>query len=143
MNSGDIDAVIVHIFAVSCKLPRHENGKFKCTVYVRLDMKGYFDLYDITAIVETLESVFGQKQSGMKLAIGLCLGGNDFLPRFQRIPHQQVIALLFSNNRFLTELFNLTDVHARGLKQHNLPGIGWTFWGQFHKIILTNTFLMK
>ena len=46
------------------------------------------EVFDITRIIELLEQRFG-RMSVPNLAIGLCLGGNDFLPNFNGFSHER------------------------------------------------------
>ncbi|CAC5387980.1 unnamed protein product [Mytilus coruscus] len=88
VSSGDIDAVVVHLFAVSHLWPRTENGTFKNEVYVILRKPNQvYDIYNITKIILMMETFTSEKFIGMKIAIILSLGGNDFLPKFYQISH--------------------------------------------------------
>ena len=106
VSSGDIDAIIIHLFAVSLYMPRHPDGKFKHKVYVLLQ-KPLLDLYDITAMLETLESHFVDPQIGVKLALALCLGGNDFVLKYHGQSHDKIVQLYISSSIYMEELFQL------------------------------------
>jgi hypothetical protein len=86
--SGDIDAVVIHLFAMSYLWPRTEDGSFKNDVYVLL-RKPYhrYDIYNITKIISQLENFTSEQYIGIKLAVVLSLGANDFLPKFHSISH--------------------------------------------------------
>ena len=105
VTSGDIDAVAIHLFSVSLLLPRNEKGEFNNKVYVMLQKQyGLFDIYNITDIVLLLEKTYGLN-APMKTAIALCMGGNDFVPKFHGISHQNIMSTLFDG--FLNNLLNL------------------------------------
>ena len=105
VTSGDIDAVAIHLFSVSLLLPRNEKGEFNNKVYVMLQKQyGLFDIYNITDIVLLLEKTYGLN-APMKTAIALCMGGNDFVPKFHGISHQNIMSTLFDG--FLNDLLNL------------------------------------
>lgn len=92
VTSGDIDAVCAHLYAISKFWPRDGHGKFKIAVHVVLQKpRSKFDIYNITAIVELLESYYNDRTMGMKVAVGLCMGGNDFVPKFYLISHSTVL----------------------------------------------------
>ncbi|VDI71124.1 Hypothetical predicted protein [Mytilus galloprovincialis] len=81
VTSADIDSIVIHLLSLSLFWPRDESGSFKNKVYVPLQ-KQKSELYDITGIIELLESRFSWK-SICTIAISLCLGGNDFIPKYQ------------------------------------------------------------
>ena len=57
ITSGDIDAVLIHLFAISNYWPRFENRTFRNQVYVKLTKTaGFSDLYNITGIIENCRS---------------------------------------------------------------------------------------
>ncbi|MEW8546925.1 MAG: hypothetical protein AB2693_25705 [Candidatus Thiodiazotropha sp.] len=94
VSSGDIDAVYIHLFALSRNWPRTEDGNFLSTVYVALQKPGSkYDVYNITRILGLFERVYKDKNIGLKVAIGLCIGGNDFIPKFQQISHTTLMKL--------------------------------------------------
>ena len=108
ISSGDIDAVVIHIFALSLFWPRDQNGRFLHKAYVQLCKRAYFDLYDITTIIELLEEAFQEPFIGVKLAICLCAGGNDFIPKFYGISHLTMLKVLFGRDKMRQGLLNLT-----------------------------------
>jgi hypothetical protein len=56
VSSGDIDAVLLHLFAISHLWPRNEGGFFKYPVHVILKKPNHlYDIYNITTILELLE----------------------------------------------------------------------------------------
>jgi hypothetical protein len=110
VSSADIDAVVLHIFAVAIHFPRGEDDKFKNKVYVMLQKSGgHFDLYNITGIIESLEQAFKSQDVGPVLALALCLGGNDFLPKFQMISHLKIVQHFMGNAKFRKNLFTLSE----------------------------------
>ena len=52
VSSGDIDAVLIHLFAISHLWPRNEGEFFKNPVHV---INNLYDIYNITTILELLE----------------------------------------------------------------------------------------
>lgn len=108
VTSGDIDAVVIHLFAMSFLWPRKEDGKFKNPVYVILQKAGsIFDIYNVTQLIEILESAWHEKYFAAKVAIGLSLGGNDFLLKFHNITHSKTLEL-FCSDAFRTELIRIS-----------------------------------
>lgn len=94
VTSGDIDSLYIHLFAVSKYWPRNENDMFLNTVYVILQKPGSkYDIYNVTLMLELFEKAFLDKRIGTKLAIALCIGGNDFVPKFQQISHKTVVQM--------------------------------------------------
>ncbi|CAC5387720.1 unnamed protein product [Mytilus coruscus] len=83
VTSGDIDAVVIHLFTLSFLWPRSQDGTFKNDVYVVLQKAGsLMDIYNITKIIEILEKAWKEKYVAANVAIALSLGGNDFCPNF-------------------------------------------------------------
>jgi hypothetical protein len=107
VTSGDIDAIVIHMFALAIKWPRKEDNTFCFPVYVILQKPDHvIDIYDVTRILQVLESTHGGDITfGVKVAIGLCMGGNDFIPKFQYISHQKVLQLLVNTPMFMSRLF--------------------------------------
>ncbi|KAH3802095.1 hypothetical protein DPMN_155764 [Dreissena polymorpha] len=55
VTPGDIDAICIHLFALSWHWKRKENAKFKNNVYVELQKPyGKSGIYNITALLELL-----------------------------------------------------------------------------------------
>lgn len=109
VSSGDIDAVVLHLFAVSYKWPRQEDDTFANNVFVLLRKPNQqYDIYNITRIVETLEKFTDEKYFGMKTAMVLSLGGNDFLPKFYNITHSSTLEMFMRGTVFRKELVNIS-----------------------------------
>ena len=107
VSSGDIDAVVIHLFAISLHWPRDAAGKFPQPVYVVLQKHGkYLDFYNITGILEALEDKFDEMYIGVKVAVALCMGGNDFVPKFYNMAHKKVLQLALSDT-FRSTLVNV------------------------------------
>lgn len=105
ISSGDIDAVYIHLYAISKLWKRNQNGKFSNTVYVVLQKpKGKNDVYNITTLLEIFEEKYHDRDIGLKIALGLCLGGNDFMPKCHQISHETVLNLLIENDFFRQNL---------------------------------------
>ena len=97
VTSGDIDSVYIHLFALSLHWPRDTQNKFCNPVYIILhkpDSKN--DIYNVTFMLELFESAFADKMVGVKLALALCIGGNDYIPKFQQISHKTVVQQLLA-----------------------------------------------
>ena len=111
VSSGDIDALVLHRFTLAHRWVRNADGSFRNPVYVVLNKKnGIMDIYNITGILEAFETNYLDKDIGIKLAIGLSLGGNDYLPRFHTITHTNQLLTLFDNVCFLQRLFTFVWV---------------------------------
>ena len=111
VSSGDIDAIVLHLLTVALKWPRDSTGDFINSVYVILN-KPYdkFDMYCITDILSTLEKATGDRKIGVKVAVGLCIGGNDFLPKYNFVGnHSKVLKLMTTNQDFLQNLVRISD----------------------------------
>jgi hypothetical protein len=106
VTSEDIDSIAIHLFSISFYWARKENGKFKNKVYVLLQ-KQKPELYNITGIIELLEERFGL-ESACNISIILCLGGNDFLPKYQGISHEKWISTVIDTPGTLTNLIKFT-----------------------------------
>ena len=106
VTSGDIDAVVLHMFMVSHMWPRESDGTFCHPVFVVLQKPNKCkDVYNITEIVRRIENVHG-KHSAMNVALVLSMGGNDFLPKFFNITHGKLLTTVINEN-VLGGLFEL------------------------------------
>ena len=104
-TSGDIDSVPIHLFALSYQWPRDINGKFKNPVYVILQKtNAKNDVYNITSVIELLERVFDEKYVTMKIALCLCLGGNDFVPKGYDKSHDTILKMFLGKAKFLDKI---------------------------------------
>lgn len=82
ITSRDIDAVVLHLFAMSYLWPRTEEGAFKYDVYILLRKPNHhYDIYNITKIISHLENFTSEQYIGIKLVIVISLGGNDFFAK--------------------------------------------------------------
>jgi hypothetical protein len=109
VTSADIDSVVLHLFALTDHFPRKGDGTFKNDVYVLLQKTGHFDVYNITGILMVLEKAFDSRAIGKKLAMILCIGGNDFIPKFHSISHLKVTQLFLSVPKYRDGLFSLAE----------------------------------
>ena len=89
VTSSDIDAVPIHLFTLSHRWPR-DNGCFKVPVYVCLQKPG--EVYNITALIESLESHHCETYFAMKIAMAMMIGGNDFIPKYHGITHEKAVS---------------------------------------------------
>ena len=104
-TSGDIDALLIFLFVVASKWPRNERGSFGNPVFILLQKPSGMDVYNITRIIEKLERQYKDIKIGVKVALLLCLGGNDFLPNFYRIVHSKLADQFFGHKEFYDKLF--------------------------------------
>ncbi|CAC5423937.1 unnamed protein product [Mytilus coruscus] len=108
VTSGDIDAVVIHLFALSRLWLRKDDRTFKIPVYVFLQKPGkIFDLYCITPILEVLEKQLQDKHIGNNFALALCLEGNDFIPKFHGMSHKKILEIFLKTPRLRCSLFNI------------------------------------
>ena len=91
VTSGDIDAVVIQLFSLSHLWPRNTDEAFIHSVYVQLQKPR--ELYNITNIITHLEQHLGEKYIGNKIALALCMGGSDFIPKFYVIFHDEVLKM--------------------------------------------------
>jgi hypothetical protein len=98
VTSGDIDAVVIHLYVLTwsnCQNP----------VYVVLQKPGQLmDIYNMTAILKLLCEMYNDPLIGAKIAITLCIGGNDFIPKLFRCSHGKYLKLMLED-RFRNSLF--------------------------------------
>ena len=106
--SGDIDALVVHMLALSHLWPLNDNGDFLADVYVMLIKPYSKDIYNVTGIIRLLEKAYGEDHIAMKIAVFLCVGGNDFIPNYYLISHKDIIEKIMSNATFRSNLVELT-----------------------------------
>lgn len=107
VTSGDIDAVVIHLFALSIHWPRKDDGGFRFPVYVALQKPGReHDLYCITDIICIIEKEYGV-YSGLQIAVGLAMGGNDFFPKFYGKSHTRMLQV-FIQNQYMQSLLKVT-----------------------------------
>ena len=91
VTSGDIDAVVIQMFTLA-KLWTDKDVVDRPTVYVILQKPGgKWDVYNITGILNLIQAAFGDPTFGCKLAVILCIGGNDFLPGFSGMSHSKLV----------------------------------------------------
>lgn len=110
ISSGDIDAVPIHIYAVSQYWNRDAESNFIIPVYVLLQKpRGRWDIYNITSLIRLFETRFQDKTIGAKIALGLCIGGNDYVPKFYQVSHEKVLTVIVSNPTLKNNLFTFGD----------------------------------
>ena len=62
--------------------------------------------------MEIIECRFHTEEDIMrKIAIVLCMGGNDFIPKYYNISHKKMLSLFLSNEHFRTNLLQKTEGH--------------------------------
>ena len=106
VTSGDIDAVVIHMFALSLHWPRKHDSSFSNPVYVVLQKpEGQHDIYCITRIIEIIEKRYGLF-SGVQISVGLAMGGNDFFPKFHHKSHKKMLQI-FVENYYMWSLLDI------------------------------------
>ena len=109
VTSGDIDVIYIHLYAISKHWKRKENGSFCNEVFVVLSKpENKLDIYNITAMIELVEKHYKDSSIGMKMALILCMGGNDFLPKIQMQSHAKVMSQYISG-RYPSLLLYICD----------------------------------
>ena len=121
VTSGDIDALPLHLFALSHLWPRDATGKFSIPVYVHLQNPGA--VYNITRMIELLEFYFQEKYFAMKIALALCAGGNDFIPKYHGYSHDAVLKAFLASTDLQQSLFRL-DFNADGRCKSGMVDVG-------------------
>ena len=110
VTSGDIDAVLLHMYAVSLHWPRENNNLFTHPVYVVLQKPHRMcDIFCITELIQLLDKSTNDKNMAVKIAMTLTIGGNDFIPKPFGISHSKCIDLFLSTSLFQDHLFNISD----------------------------------
>jgi hypothetical protein len=109
VTSGDIDSVVIFLFVVARLWPRNEDMTFKNPLFVLLQKPSGTDVYNITAMVEVLEKKYGDKNAAVKIALILCLGGNDYLPKLHGISHSKLASLFVAEQEFYNHLFEFKE----------------------------------
>ena len=110
ITSGDIDAVYSHIYTVAKYWNRNEEGNFKNQVFVILQkQRGKHDIYNITSMIQIMEKSFDDQTIGIKVALALCLGGNDFFPKCHQVSHETVVKAVTENTHFRQNLFSIAE----------------------------------
>ena len=95
VTSGDIDSVYIHLFALSLHWPRDAQDKFCNPVYIILQKpESKNDVYNATLMLELFEATFSDKMAGVKCAVALYIGGNDYIPKFHEKSHTAVVQKL-------------------------------------------------
>ena len=102
VTSGDIDAVVIHLFALAHMWHKEEDGSYTHPVYVYLQRPG--DLFDITGILTLMEKHFEDPDIGMKVSVVLSMGGNDFIPKYQGISHDKILKAYLADRTLLDNL---------------------------------------
>lgn len=107
LTSGDIDALPIHLFALLENWPERE-GAYIHPVYVILQKpQKKMDIYNVTAIMTEIEKEFKNDNDIVKkISIVLCMGGNDFIPKFNSISHKKMLHLFVSTEHFRLHLFD-------------------------------------
>ena len=56
-------------------------------------------------MLSLVEHSYGGNSIGTSLSLGLCIGGNEFIPKLYLISHEKILRLLLSTPSFLLNLF--------------------------------------
>ena len=98
VSSGDIYVIYIHLLAVSRIWKRDEKHQFMNPVYVMLQQPaGRLDIYNITGMLALFERYYCDISIGTALSVGLCIEGNDFIPKLYQISHGKLLELLSSS----------------------------------------------
>ena len=80
------------LFTFTCYWPRNSNGSFKNQVFVILQKpRSMVDIYNVTKMLEVFEQSFADRDIGMKLAVSVCMTGNDFIPSCHEKSHDTIL----------------------------------------------------
>ena len=110
LSSGDIDGLVIHLFGVSRLWPPNGDGTFRNSVFVVLQKPGEkMDIFNITGILTLLEEKYSDRNIGMKVALNLCIGGNDFIPKLHNISHVKIMKIIMTQSDFLQELYTFDE----------------------------------
>ena len=115
--SGDIDALILHMFTLSYLWPRDCNDEFKHEVFLLLVKPTTKDLYNITAIIRLLEKTYKDKHMALKMAIYLCIGGYGFIPKFYQITHKSFVERIPMSVNVRSGLIQITVGDEQGCRR--------------------------
>ena len=119
ISSGDIDAIYIHLFAVSRLWKRDDKHQFINHVYVILQKPGgKLDIYNITGMLTLFEKYYCDISIGATLSIGLCVGGNDFIPKLHQISHKKILKLHQISHKKILKLHQIS--HKKILKLHQI-----------------------
>ena len=113
VSSGDIDSIVINLFVISRQWPRNADRTFQHSVFVILQKPSAVDVYNMTAIIETLESAHPTDlHIAEKVSLILCVGGNDFVPKLHGLNHKTIMHLFLTNDIFKEGLFQFEDNHV-------------------------------
>ena len=56
-------------------------------------------------MIELFESFFKDRYIGIKIAISLCMGGNDFVPKCDQFSHATVLKMVMQTPIYRDHLF--------------------------------------
>ena len=112
-TSGDIDAVVLHMLAIALiKWPCDADRRFLHPLYVSLGKrKNKHDVYDITKIIETLESKLTTVHRDLVAVVFpmLSVGGNDFFFKFQGMAHDRIITTILKTPSYIQDMIQVDD----------------------------------
>ena len=109
VTSAYIDSIAINLFALAQFRPRNESGCLRNKVFVLLQ-KQKSELYDVTGIIELLEARFSQNTCN--IAVALCMGGNDFIPKYHGISHEKLVTVIMQTNGVIKDLVNFTTTKS-------------------------------
>ena len=110
ISSADIDSVPIHLYAISKYWTRDTTNNFKNPVFVVLEKpRGGYDIFNITGLITLFERRFLDLNIGVKVALGLCLGGNDYVPKLYTKSHDVVLTHIISSPVLKNNLFVFGD----------------------------------
>lgn len=76
----------------------------KYLVFLQKPITEKLDVINITAILEQLETTYNNKDIGKTTALALCLGDNDYIPKFYGISQSSVFKYILSDESLRSAL---------------------------------------
>ena len=65
------------------------------------------DLYCITKMVERLEAQSTNRNIGIIVSLALCIGGNDYIPKFYEVTHLQWMMIIMEDQYYTNQIFKI------------------------------------
>ncbi|KAH3788561.1 hypothetical protein DPMN_166706 [Dreissena polymorpha] len=88
--------------------------KFSNKVFVTLQKpRPKYDIYNIRGIIEILKSRIQDASVGLKVALCLCLDGNDFIPMCNQVSHDSILKVFIHNQQYRDNLCQMSGAKVR------------------------------
>lgn len=82
------------MFALCQFWERGSEDKYRFPVNVVFQKpQSRLDVYNVTGMLEVFERVYCDRLIGVKIAVALCIGGNDFVPKCYQMSHGTILKL--------------------------------------------------